>query len=110
MTRARMRSSSRPKASSCSGVRLAAEVDMAGSFSGRGSEVERDVADRYGHADADLLVRGSRDLAGEDVPHVAGGLAAASRVADAHPASVLGVEPGVLGLLEQRQAAVGGLA
>src|SRR5947208_10044126 len=105
-----MASSYWPKASSCSDVRLAAGVDIAGSLSRSGLEVERDVADRHGHADADLLVPRARDLAGEEVPHGASRLAAAARVADAHAASVLGGEPGVLGLLEQRQAAVGYLA
>src|SRR5437016_2530914 len=107
---ARIASSSWPKASSCSGVRLAAGMGIARSFSRSGSKVKRDIADRHGHADADLLVPGARDLAAEDVPHRSGGLAAAARVADAHAASVLGGEPSVLGLLEQRQAAVGGLA
>src|SRR5271163_3903234 len=106
-----MASSSWPKASSCSAVRLGAEVDMTGSFfEVGGSEVERDIADRHGYADADLFLAGRRGLAGEDVPHAAGRLASAARVADAHTASVLGRKPGVLGLLEQRQAAVGGLA
>src|SRR5207253_1962250 len=108
--RARIASSSWPKASSCSSVRFVVGVGMAGSFRGRGSELERDVAERHGHADADLLVPGARDLAREDVPHRTSRLAATARVADAHAASVLGGEPGVLGLLEQRQAAVGGFA
>src|SRR2546427_1860891 len=105
-----MASSSWPKASSCSGVRLAAGMGIARSLSRSGSKVERDIADRHGHADADLLVTRARDLAAEDVPHGTSRLAAAARVADAHAASVLGGEPGVLGLLEQRQAAVGYLA
>src|SRR3954454_25161824 len=108
-TRARIASSSSPKASSWSGVSVGAEADMVSPVIARGSEVEGDVADRDGYADAHQAVVGRRDLAGQDVAHGAGGLAAASRVADAHAAAEFGREPRVLGLLEQRQPAVGRL-
>src|SRR4051795_9973612 len=108
-TRARIASSSSPKASSWSGVSVGAEADMVSPVVARGSEVEGDVADRDGHADAHHVVVGRRDLAGQDVAHGSGGLAAAARVADAHAAAEVGREARVLGLLEQRQPAVGRL-
>src|SRR4051794_37634738 len=106
-----MASSSSPNASSWSGVSVGAEVDIVSPVVAEegGSEVERDVADRDGHADAHEVVAGGRDLAGQHVAHGAGGLAAAARVADAHAAAEVGRETRVLGLLEQRQSAVGRL-
>src|SRR5207248_3768506 len=53
----------------------------------------------------DVLVVLLGDLSGEDIAHGAGALAAGARVADAHPATEVGREPGGLGLLEQRPVA-----
>src|SRR4051812_29227445 len=70
-TRARIASSSSPKASSWSRVRVGAEADMVSPVVAEegGSDLERDVADRDGHADAHQVVVAGRDLAGQDVAH-----------------------------------------
>src|SRR6185295_17183937 len=68
---------------------------------GSGLERESDVADGGGDADLHVLLVGRRDGAG--------GLAAGTGVADAHPASTLGRQSGRLGLLEKRATVVDGL-
>src|SRR5437660_2394348 len=69
-------------------------------------EVELDVTDRDGDADLDVLFVRARDRAANEVADGPRRLAAGAGVADAHPATELRAEPGLLGLLEKRPATV----
>src|SRR5262249_46026399 len=109
-TRSRIASSSDPKDSICLSVRRISlffvSVAIALSLVEVGSELDDDVAKRCRDADLDLLVLAGGDLAGRQVLHGARRLPAVAGVADAHPAAGGGGQSGILGLLEQRGAAV----
>src|ERR1700727_980293 len=102
-----MASSSPPNASACSEVRLILGCDMIGaSKSLAGLKGDVDVTDGNGHTDLHVLVGCCRHRTGGQVAHDTAGLAACAGVADAHPASAGGVQPGRFGLLEQWAAIV----
>ena len=106
ITRPRSSSSSSPSASICSvGQVWSRWVVHRFQFSLGFVELKRDVPGGDRDAELDVLVLLVGDLAGADVAHGAGRLAAGAGVADAHPAAELGREAGGLGLLEQRAAA-----
>src|ERR1700722_4521431 len=107
LPRCLMASSSAPNASACSGVIVILGCDMIGaSWSVMGLKGNVDVTDGNGHANLHVLVGCCRHRTGGQVSHDTAGLAACAGVADAHPASAGGVQPGRFGLLQQRPAVI----
>src|SRR6201993_2745288 len=82
MTRSLMVSSSRPKASACSGVRVILGCVMNFSFALEG---DVDVADWDGHTDLHVLVGRGRHRAGGQGAHDTPGFAACAGVGEGPP-------------------------
>src|SRR4051812_41040428 len=104
-----MASSSRPKASASSRVRvLAAAVMRLLRSQKRCSQRELEVRERLRDAELDLLVGGARHFARDEVAHGAGALGAHAGLADADAATVPRALAGALEPFEQRAAVADG--